>query len=160
MTTRDEMFEQAHKLKGATPEIDEVFEDKPEVPKNTPVAPVQPHLPPVLTDGTVPPLKATLNESSFVVFTEVEKDGFVWHPTFRDGTTPAEIDRKIDLMEAVQKKLIARGWKYHEKVGFAKKPFVKAEPKLAGTNCQKCGAPESVSQAGKSYCSKLCWKNQ
>ena len=28
-----------------------------------------------------------------------------------------------------------------------------------GATCEKCGAPMKLSQAGKLYCSKLCWKN-
>lgn len=27
-------------------------------------------------------------------------------------------------------------------------------------NCDKCGAPNKLSQRGTKYCSKLCWKNQ
>lgn len=36
-------------------------------------------------------------------------------------------------------------------------PQATAETNLG--NCAKCGAPNKLSQAGKRYCSALCWKN-
>lgn len=107
------MFEQARKLKGATPEIEATFPDKPvEVPKNA-------HSVPLVE--SLPPIPMPLVESPFVVFTEVEKDGWVWHPTFREGMTPAKIKSAILLMQTAQAELKANGFTFHErKSGFPK----------------------------------------
>lgn len=140
MNPKDELFKKAKEtLVGATPEIDEVFADKSvgqtihqttaDLPKNASVAPVQPSLPSKSIDA--------LSESQFVVWTELEKNGFVWNLTLRKGISTSEIDNVLALIDTAQLKAISKGFKYHEKK--SNFPAKKSVEFIEGKVCPKCG---------------------
>lgn len=151
---QDEMFNKAKTIL-PTPEVNEEFPDRVETKMANDVVPQglinHRNMPKV---ESLPPKPTEIVESEFVVFTEVEKDGFVWKPTFRKGITAEGIDKVILLMETATSKFKNAGFTYHET---KRGGFPKAAPKLAGTNCQKCGAPEWLSRENKPYCSLTCW---
>lgn len=52
---------------------------------------------------------------------------------------------------------------HSEEVEEVQQPVKKQPPKqvqATSDSCPKCGAGMKISQAGKPYCSKLCWKNE
>lgn len=137
---KEAMFNKAHKLKGATPDLDVHFPDTQnqledmvragaEMVKNTPVAPQVKDLPPKPMD--------VLSESQFVVWTELEKNGFVWNLTLRKGITSLEIDSVLSLIDTAQLKAISKGFKYHEKK--SNFPAKKVAEFIEGKACPKCG---------------------
>lgn len=158
MNPKDELFKKAKEtLVGAPPEIDAQFPDNirtekfpqgivaplptdtgiyyegvnltSEVHKNAPVAPVQPSFPTKPVD--------TLSESQFVVWTELEKNGFVWNLTLRKGISASEIDNVLSLIDTAQLKAISKGFKYHEKK--SNFPAKKSLEFIEGKVCPKCG---------------------
>lgn len=140
MNPKDELFKKAKEtLAVTTPEIDEVFEDKITAykdhegnPTGLKIAPVAPEVESLLTK----PMD-TLSESQFVVWTELEKNGFVWNLTLRKGISASEIDNVLSLIDTAQLKAISKGFKYHEKK--SNFPAKKSVEFIEGKVCPKCG---------------------
>jgi hypothetical protein len=114
-------------------------------------------------------------EAPEVMFVDLYFEGFHVGKTFRYTNT--SLEDAVSLIRKAQTMGFMPSWNPEtNKASSQLKTPVVAQPRVPQVhtntstewqeedkqelgNCRRCGAPNKLSQKGKVYCSKLCWKN-